>query len=238
MQDITIRFLEGPLRGQKLQREIGEVVIGRQPPDERKDIELKGANTSVSRSHAELGESDGNIVLRNLSPNGTTVNGKLIVDEVAIKSGAVIEIGDQFKLDVTWQSFGADVRPSTKKSKKAGPEKKGPLSSPVVRAVLGIYLGGIVVLGLWLMMSGDDGRVADDWPALLASYEAWQSPEIAADTWDAREARAAVIVREMRALKTQGHSNRTGTLCRELMSIDGEISSPLYRYGARCLAER
>lgn len=236
MQDITVRFLDGPLRGGKLQREVGDVAIGRQPPGDG-DIELKGANTSVSREHARLVENDGSIVLRNLSPNGTTVNGKLVVDEVEIKSGAVIEIGDQFRFDVSWQSFGAEVREPKKKAKKAGTAKKGPLSSPVVRAVLVVYLGGLLVLGLWFAVAGDEGSVADDWPELLASYEAWQDPEVGGDEWAEREARAQLLVRELRALKTQGRG-RTSALCRELMSIDGDVASPLYRYGARCLADR
>jgi hypothetical protein len=51
-----------------------------------------------------------------------------------------------------------------------------------------------------------------------------------------REMRAAVLVRELRALKTRGRGYEAEKICRELMSLDRDIDSPLYRYGARCLA--
>jgi hypothetical protein len=235
MQDITVRFTDGPLRGQKMVVEVGEVAIGRLPG--KGGIELKGADTSVSRVHAELVEQDGNIVLRNLSPNGTSVNGKLIIDETKLESGAAVEIGNRFRFELTWQSFGAETVRTVRPGKDAA-LKKGPLSSPIVRAVLGVYLAGMFAVAVWFAIASGDGIVGDDWPALLTAYQAWQTKDIADEMWRAREARGELLVRELRALRTQGRRNNTQAICRELMSIDSEIDSPLYRYGARCLASR
>ena len=57
MQDIKIRFTSGPLRGHSAEVEVGDVMIGRQPGNG--GVELKGAETSVSRQHAQLVEDGG-----------------------------------------------------------------------------------------------------------------------------------------------------------------------------------
>jgi hypothetical protein len=222
MQDIKIKFLSGPLKGHVTELD-----------------ELKGADTNVSRIHAQLIEQGGDIVVRNKSPNGTVINGKLTLDETVIKSGAKIGIGDQFELQLEWKTFGAETVIRKPKSTSPDALKKGPLASPVLRAVLAVYLGGILLVGLWVALSPDEGVAGDDWPALVASYEEYQKEEISADEWQARASRAEELVRELRALRTRDmEGDNMERICRELMSIDGDIKSPLYQYGARCLADR
>jgi hypothetical protein len=237
MQDIKIKFLSGPLKGHATEVEVGDVLIGRQPGE--RGLELKGADTTVSRIHAQLIEQRGEIVVRNKSPNGTIINGRLTLDESVIKSGAKLGIGDQFELQLEWKTFGADT--VIRKPKSTSPDglKKGPLSSPVLRAVLAVYLGGILLVGLWVALSPGEGIAGDDWPALAAAYQGYKGEGVSAEEWEAREMRAEELVRELRALRTRDmESEVSEMICRELMSIDGDIRSPLYQYGARCLADR
>lgn len=236
MKDVTLTFTAGPLRGESSVIEVGHVVIGRQPG--QGGVELKGAETSISRAHAELVEVDGKVVLRNLSPNGTTVNGKLILDEAELETGAILRIGSQFELRLEWWSAAAEtiVKQSSKKDKSK--EKSGPLASPIVRALLVVYLGGIAAVGIWFgVFAGDEG-VADDWPGLVAAYRDYQTDEFAADEWERREREGQILVRELKALRTRGMTGNIEVICRELMNIDGDTDSPLYRYGMQCLTSR
>lgn len=236
MQDITLTFVDGPMTGRSFEYEVGRVKIGRLPGTG--GLELKGANTSVSREHAELVDADGEVQLRNLSPNGTTVNGELVIDAVTLRSGAVIEIGDDHRFKAEWTDFRQQFEQDTDKTQRQKPPtKSGPLASPVVRAVLGVYLLGIVALAVWLGMSGGSGGIAaDDWPDLRAEYETFAASGLSGPQLEARLERAEVLVRQLRALRTRGSTLESERICRELMTIDRDIDSPLYRYGVRCLA--
>ena len=164
MQSVNIVCTAGPMRGFDEEFVLGELVIGRQP--EMPGLVLKGAGSSVSRRHLKLEEKDGMVAVSNLSPNGTVVNGKLIVDDIQIRTGAKIEIGDQFILELRWESFGAETVVK-KKATSAPVAKQGPLASPVVRAVLGVYLLGMVALAVWFGLADDQSTVAaDEWPAV------------------------------------------------------------------------
>lgn len=235
MQDITITFADGPLRGRKYEFEVGWVPIGRLP--EPGGLELKGADTSVSRTHAELVEREGDIELHNLSPNGTKVDGKLIIDSIVVRPGARIEIGDRHPFDVEWQALDRILPTETARPQESGPlVKQGPLSSPIVRAVLGVYLAGIAGVAIWLGLAGSDSAAAaDDWPALKTAYESYGAEWLDAEQRAANLERAELLVRQLRALRTQGADRGIERVCREIMRIDGEIDSPLFQYGARCL---
>jgi hypothetical protein len=236
MQDVTVTFTDGLLKGRVFDFEVGRVVIGRQPGE--RGLELKGADGSVSRLHAELVEKGGDIELKNLSPNGTLVNGKLLLDEMLIASGALIEIGEKHSFKVHWSSVGATQVLAAKavREKKAAPRSAGPLASPIVRAVLGVYIIGILGVAVWLGFDSTDVAV-DEWPALSAAYDDYEDPRSSPDAKQARAARAEALMRQLRVLKVQGEGRAMEPICRELMSLDGDAKSPLFRYGARCLGE-
>jgi hypothetical protein len=237
MQDVTITFTSGPMRDRKLEFEVGHVLIGRLPG--AGGLELKGADTSVSRTHAELVEVDGDIELRNLSPNGTKVDGKLIIDAVRLKPGAKLAVGNAHAFEITWTSFQSESTVVSGEKDSKADKSKGPLSSPIVRAVIGVYLLGIIVVAIWLgVLAGGDDIAADDWPGLEAAYLAYESSGLSEDERDQRLARAETLVRDLRALRTQGTYQGRDRICRELMRIDRDSQSPLYRYGAHCLASQ
>lgn len=236
MQDVTIIFVDGPLRGRRYEFEVGSVEIGRLPDEG--GLELKGADTSVSRVHALLVEEDGDIELRNRSPNGTKVDGKLVLDSVILAPGARVEIGERHPFEVQWVSLRQKIAPESATTRASRPVlKQGPLSSPIVRAVIGIYLLGIVALAVWLGTVDEGGTIAaDDWPALESAYASWEGGSVTAERRGTNLERAKLLVRELRVLRTRGTSRDVELICREIMSLDKSIDSPLFQYGARCLA--
>lgn len=237
MQDVTITFTEGPLRGRSYEFEVGRVLIGRLPGEA--GLELKGADTSVSRIHAELVERGAGVELRNVSPNGTMVDDEVILDSADIEPGARIQIGSNHHFSVNWVSFDTHVDTTESKEEPVDVVRQGPLSSPIVRAVIGVYLLGMVSVGLWLYVSSDEGALAaDDWPALATAYEDYKRTEMPEELRVTRATRAESLVRELRILKTQGLDRGAEQICREIMSIDKDSKSPLYQYGARCLASQ
>jgi len=222
------------MRDRELEFEVGRVNIGRLPG--AGGLELKGADTSVSRSHAELVESGGDVELRNLSPNGTSVDGKLVIDSILLKPGAKVSVGNAHVFTVTWTSFETEAERRPGKKASMPDKKKGPLSSPVVQAVLLVYLLGIIGVAIWLGVMADTGNIAaDDWPRLDAAYQEYQSNNLTDAERDLRRARAEALVRELRALRTQGVNRGVDSICREMMRIDRDTGSPLYQYGADCL---
>ena len=237
MQDVQVRFSSGPLRGQSYDFEVGQVAIGRLPGEG--GLELKGADSSVSRSHAELVDNGGDIELRNLSPNGTEVDGKVVLDSVVLKPGAEIKIGSDHSFSVQWKSFAPEAPAWGTELKPRTPKKKGPLSSPVVRAVIGVYLLGLVGVAVWISSFDSGSGVApDEWPALQAAYEAYDHPSFSEEEKAARTERAKVLVLRLRALRTRERTQDIEALCREIMGLDSNTDSPLYRFGAQCLGSR
>lgn len=235
MQDVTITFVDGPMRGRTFEFELGRVQIGRLP--EEGGLELKGSDTSVSRLHAELAERDGDVELRNLSPAGTRVDGQLIIDSLVLRPGARIEIGPRHPFDVDWVSIQQRISPDSQRTQASrAPSKPGPLSSPVVRAVLGVYLAGMVAVVVWLGLGSGGPIAADDWPELKAAYESYTADSMTGAERDSNLARAEILLRELRANRTQGNGQQIERLCREIMRIDRRTDSPLFRYGAGCLA--
>lgn len=237
MQDVTITFTDGPLRGRSYDFEVGQLSIGRLPGST--GLELKGADTSVSRIHAELHERAGGIELRNVSPNGTMVDDKIVLDDIKIRPGVRVQIGSLHRFTVNWTSFERESRPKDT-SKESDPQRsQGPLSSPIIQAVLGVYFLAMVAVFVWLMLSDDGGPTAgDDWPALAAAYDNYQAGEMPGDIRSTRAARAEDLVRKLRVMRTRKSNRDAEKICREMMSIDKDSKSPLYRYGARCLGSK
>jgi hypothetical protein len=136
---------------------------------------------------------------------------------------------------VHWSSIGATQAIAARTVKKAAaPKKRGPLGSPVIRAVLAVYLLGLVGVGIWLKLDSAAGTSADEWPALAEAYAAYAA-DAPAEEREARAAKAEELVRKLRVSKIRGVSRDAESICRELMSLDGDARSPLFQYGARCL---
>jgi pSer/pThr/pTyr-binding forkhead associated (FHA) protein len=234
MQDVTITFTGGPQQGRRIEVEVTRegVAIGRLPGPG--GVELKSADSSISREHAKLIARGGEVELENLSANGTVVDGKLVLDRVLLQPNVEIKIGDTCAFSVDWTSFNADVTKEKKEEKSTA--TPGPLASPIVRAVVGVYVLGIVGVGVWLAME-DETIAGDDWPALEKVYEKYEPDGDAEASRAARMDRAKDLVDELRVHKTRGIDRENKIICREIMSLDADVNSPFFRYGASCLSE-
>ena len=233
MQDVTITFIAGPMTGSEAEFEVGEVLIGRMPGTG--GLELKHASGSVSRVHAELVENNGELSLKNHSPNGTTVEGKLTLDVVAIHPGAEIQVGDNHTFQVNWVSFNPRSHDGKKDDKSQAPQKPGVLASPVVRSVIGVYMLGMVALAVWEADSGSGNVIGNDWPRLEEAYASYHPEGVSPDVLAQRVIRAQTLVGKLRVFETLGRRDDAQTICREIMSLDSDIQSPLFQYGAACL---
>lgn len=232
MQDVTFTFVSGPTAGVKVEREVGRVVIGRQPGEG--GLELLNATQSVSRVHAEIVEQDGQVLLRNISPNGTRVDGKMILETLLLKPGMTLQIGDDHVFDLSWEVFDqGKTRP--RKQDRQDSKGGGPLSSPVVRIVLLVYILGLIGVVIWATDSGEEAQPGADWAQLAAEYADYRPAGISESEFDRRTERARKLILELSAVRKQNLYYEAEQICRELMSLDRDINSPLYQYGAACL---
>jgi ABC transport system ATP-binding/permease protein len=84
----TLRGLSGTVTGKRFPL-TGVMVVGRVA-----GVDLRVDDDSVSRRHAELEASGGEVVLRDLgSANGTTVNGTPISEDTPLSAGDIIQFG-------------------------------------------------------------------------------------------------------------------------------------------------
>jgi hypothetical protein len=238
MKEVKFNFSGGPMDGEVRALIVGHVVIGRDPADLPPNAEalvLKNSGGGVSRKHLEIVESDGQIELRNLSGNGTAVNGKLVFDTAVLSPGTRIAV-ERYEFAVDWREFTSN-RPREKDSdNKPQDTGGGLLSSPIVRAVLGLYIAAVLGLGLWFgVFDEDGGAVADDWPWLKESYVAYATDRLSEEEKELRAQRAEELLSKVRILRLQGLYYETEAPCRELMNLDKDIHSPLYQYGAQCV---
>ncbi len=164
MHDLHIQFTDGPMTGEHGQYELGSLVIGREPRPEPGQlmIVLRGADPAVSRNHAIVLDVDGEVVLRNLSGNGTRVEGKVVMEEAVLQPGNSITVGQNHSFTVSWQVVGQ--RQAAKQKLSAGDSaaevaSSGLLGSPIVRSLLAIYLLGIIGVAAWFGLRGDGGQL-------------------------------------------------------------------------------
>ncbi|MFT4520721.1 MAG: hypothetical protein ACI9JM_003126 [Halioglobus sp.] len=240
MRDVRLKFTKGPMASEVHHAELGSLVIGREPREtqaEQATLMLRGADSSVSRNHAALHDRDGKIILENISGNGTTVDGKLTVDDIELQPNTTIGIGSDHVFTIDWQVIRSQsVKSAQDKVNEPAIGSSGMLASPVVRAVIGLYLLGMIVVGVWFGMGGaGDTKINDDWPDLVAKYEKYNPAGLSDVEKTARKGQAQDMVIRLRVLRVNEQENDAKRLCREIMQLDADVNSPLYRYGARCL---
>ena len=231
MKNVILLVRKGPTAGNRIELELGRVELGRDPgPD---GVLLPG-DSQVSRLHGELREDQGRIVYRNLSPNGTLVDRAIVREERELTPGAEIRLGSDYLIEV---QFRPRERPA-----KAAPQgepgalwRSGPLARPAVRAVLAIYLIALVALVVFLSLHGEP-TVLDQFATTRREYLASYRPAgIDPEAKKARLARADRLVTDLFALERTESWEGARLACRELMAVDGDPHSPIYRFAARHL---
>jgi hypothetical protein len=242
MQELQISFTAGPMSGQSSLHELGSLVLGREPrpgPGQQALL-LPGADSSMSRNHLLLFDRNGEVVLENLSGNGTRVNGKLVMEQAVLKPGANIDVGSHHSFRVQWELLGGQ-QPSTQEKVSAvksasSVASSGLLGSPVVRTLLVVYIAAIIAVAGYLSWRGDrKGEIRDDWPELSAAYADYQPAGLEESEKARRAQLAEAILVRLRVLRANERKEAVERLCRELMRLDADIKSPVYLYGAKCL---
>ena len=113
----------------------------------------------------------------------------------------------------------------------AGPLARGPLANPMIRVLLVAYLAGMVALGVYLAVS-DDESAAEAFDRTRAEYtESYKPDGVSAQVLEHRLAEAERLVRELGVLERKERS-----VCRQLMALDSDPDSPIYRFAARRMA--
>jgi Inner membrane component of T3SS, cytoplasmic domain len=231
VKNVVLLVRKGPTAGSRIELELGRIEIGRDPgPD---GVLLPG-DSQVSRLHGELREDQGRIVYRNLSPNGTLVDRAIVREERELSPGAEIRLGNDYLIEV---QFRPRERPA-----KAAPQgesgalwRSGPLARPAVRVILVVYLVALVALAVILSLRGQP-TILDQFAAVRQQYLASYRPAgIDPEVRKARLARADRLVADLFALERAESWEGARLACRELMAVDGDPRSPVYRFAARHL---
>jgi pSer/pThr/pTyr-binding forkhead associated (FHA) protein len=243
MISVMITFEAGPQRGESRAVDLGNLLIGREPAAEshQQALILVGAGQSISRTHCEIAYHLGEVRLRSISANGTKVNGKAVPGEIVLSPGDTVSPSDDIQFKISWRA-PEKVQPSAVKTAEAaaspGVLSSGPLASPLIRAVLAVYLLGIVAVAVWINVSNsgpsfDDSASAD----LKSSYTKWGEERFSADELESRLSQIDADLETLRVAIAREQKQTARIICRRLRAMDATEESPVYRYAATCLAQ-
>jgi len=230
--EVVLLFRRGPLEGKRIPLELGRTALGREPGADGVTLPRDHA---VSRRHGELYAEDGQLVYRNLSANGTIVNRRIVQETRVLAPGDELRFGNAHLVEV---QFRAAARPQPQQGaeqEEKGLLSSGPLAKPLVRVVLVAYLVGLVALVVFIELQGERGS-EHAFQAVRVAYGSRYRPEgVPQEELEARLERAAVLVRKLASYERTESWSEARAACRELMALDSDPDSPLYRFGARRL---
>lgn len=231
---VTLAIRKGPMLGRHRELELGpdpssRLVIGRDPGPGGWLLE---GDSTVSRRHGELFVQGGRLVYENASSNGTQVDGSTVLGRCALQPGAVLAIGGH-EIEVRFRS----------KHKRADSEggslwNAGPLANPGVRLALIAYLVALLALAVFLGVRGPGSGSAD----FLKAYSAYEerylpSLSLGGDDQQKRLERATRLSAELEAHVQAERWNLADGTCRQLMALDQDPDSPIYRFAAERLGD-
>ena len=231
MRTVVVEIRKGPLEGTELQLELGHVVLGREPGPG--GILLSG-DQQISRRHGELLEERGQLIYRNLSANGTWVNRELIRQQQVLRPGAELRLGDRTLLELRFEASEPTSALTEIVGEGGNVARRGPLAKPLVRALLLTYILGVVALGLFFHSSSSS---RDDFEPVREDYALYRPAEASEVVLEGRLTRAAQLARRLEAFERRESWTRARATCRELMALDSDPDSPIYRFAARRLGE-
>jgi pSer/pThr/pTyr-binding forkhead associated (FHA) protein len=231
VKNVILLVRKGPIAGSRIELDLGRVAIGREPgPD---GVLLPG-DAQVSRLHGELRLDEGKVFYRNLSPNGSLLDRAIVQGEKELTPGAELQLGTTYLIEV---QFRPRERPAKTELRAASGAlwQSGPLARPAVRAGLAVYLLALIVLGVFLSLRGETTVVDEFAPAHREYLARYHPAGVDAEERKLRLARADRLVADLFALERAEAWEGARTACRQLMAIDGDPGSPIYRFGARHL---
>lgn len=231
MKNVVLMVRKGPTAGSRIELELGRVELGRDPgPD---GVLLPG-DSQVSRLHGELREDQGRIVYRNLSPNGTLVDRAIVREERELAPGAEIRLGIDYLIEVQFRPRERPAKAALQ-GESGALWRTGPLARPAVRVILAVYLIALIALAVFLSLGGQPTVLDQFAPARREYLVSYRPAGIDPEARRARLARADRLVTDLFALERAESWEDARLACRELMAIDGDPRSPVYRFAARYL---
>lgn len=234
---VTLNLQQGPMAGRKKDVEVGpppqgKLVIGRDPGAE--GLMLEGDST-VSRRHLEILQQRGDLLLNNLSSNGTAVDGEIVLGQRMLTPGVLLGLGTH----VVEVQFSAVVtRRSASRSEGPNSATMRPRMSPLIKAVLGVYLLGLVGLGVFLAGRGGEAMTS----TYAAAREEYSTRYAVAHSMAQGDLERRLNEADQLVVELMGHlrSERwqlAEDTCRQLMDLDRDVHSPMYRFALRSLGE-
>lgn len=229
MRRVSLIIRNGPMEGTRRDLALGQTVIGRSPGPH--GLLLSG-DPSVSRLHGELLAEEDRVVFRNLSPHGSQVDGRPVDGSTTLEPGAVLGLGG-YRVEVRFERSEAERRAA---ADTAGLWRSGPLARPAVRAALVVYLVALVAL-VTAAVHGSGADLDRAWERARSAYLESYATELPAAVRGDRLATAERLVGRLRALERSERWEEARNVCRRLMAIDGDPSSPIFRFAARRLGD-
>jgi hypothetical protein len=228
MRRVTLIVRSGPMEGARVDSSLGRLTLGRSPGPH--GFVLTG-DEQVSRHHGELALENDRVTYRNLSPNGSQLDGQPVEDAVTVTPGGLLEIGSH-RIELRFDPTATQVR---------DPEHDGPLwrtgllARPGVRAGLVVYLALLASLVLLATGSGADD-VGALWEEARSSYLTEYHPEeLGEEDRAERLEEAERLVDLLVTLERRERWDEARLVCRRLMAIDRDPASPVYRFAAKRL---
>ena len=234
---LSLMMRKGPMAGKRRDLDTaattsGKIALGREPGF---DGLILDGDVTVSRRHGELLQDHGQLVFANLSANGTDVDGKLVMGRQALRPGAILKLGGH-EIEVQYQPQTSQPPPSD--ATEGSVWSSGPLARPAVRVLLAVYLLAMLLFAVFLASRGDDSAVRAYRQAREVYTEEYLSAaDLPKTVREARLAKADRLAQELEAHVRGERWNLAEATCRELMTVDHDTDSPIYRFAARRLGE-
>lgn len=232
MQNVVLLIRKGPTSGSRIELELGRIDLGRDPGPS--GVLLPG-DSQVSRLHGELREQGGRVFYRNLSPNGTLLDRAPVREERELQPGAELRLGEEYLIEVQFRRERLSTPTAPQKGGVGDPLRSGLLARPAVRAGLAAYLLALVSLAIFLGLRGERTVVDEFAPARQSYLASYRPAGLASEERRERVGRADRLVSEILAADRSEDWDQARAACRELMALDGNPASPIYRFGARQL---
>lgn len=228
MRDVIVMVRKGPQGKGRYPCRLGRIVLGREPGS---DGLILSGDPSVSRRHGELLTRGQSVLYRNLSPNGSLVDGTVVQDTAPLGPGSKIQLGNRYVLEV---HFEATPREETRGTGDSGEVwwRRGPLAQPLVRVLLVAYLVGLGGVATFFGLRSEPDVLAEFGATRQVYANDYLVRTLPPEHREERLERAERLLLKLQALERMEDWDEARLACRALMALDGDPDSPVFRFAA------
>ena len=234
---VTLEFKKGPKAGEQRRVDLralsgNKLLLGREPGPGGMILD---GDVTVSRLHGELLEEQGQVVFVNHSANGTKVGDGFLMGSKALRPGEVLVLGSH-EIEVLYLPSAASRQPAN--AAQGGVWQRGALARPPVRLLLAAYLLGLLSLTVFLGARGGSSseshyrEARGEYAERYLRVQGYSQAERAE-----RLSRADRLTSELEAHIRAERWTLARDSCRELMALDKDTRSPIYRFAVRRLGD-